>query len=87
MVYNKHQKNYEMSRVSRTDYSVDKIAELEKKIQGIQDDIKGIKGDLDGFGRAIRSIEERLTRLELRPSPLRRVEERRSSKPGPLSGE
>jgi hypothetical protein len=58
-----------------------------RTVTGIQDDIKGIKGDLSGFGRAIRSIEQRVKALELRPSPLRRVEERRSSKTGPLSGE
>lgn len=110
-----------------------RVAELERQVASMQDDIKdiydikikGIKSDLSGFGRTIRSIEERLTRisklqtnnaeiinkkfmviqdsfshamrsidilskregLELRPSPIRRVEERRSSKPGPLSGE
>ena len=46
-----------MSRVARTDYSGDRIAKLEKQIQGIQDDIKGIKGDLDGHGRSLSKIE------------------------------
>tara|TARA_B110000483_G_C17885671_1_gene423424 strand:- start:157 stop:402 length:246 start_codon:yes stop_codon:yes gene_type:complete len=46
-----------MRRVSRTDYSGDRIAKLEKEMKGIQDDIKGIKGDLGGMGRQLSTIE------------------------------
>ena len=53
-----------MSRVSRTDYSGDRIAKLEKQIQGIQDDIKGIKGDLDGMARMHNALKSRVEALE-----------------------